>query len=171
MTNRGAAPQWEVLRDLSAPTQPYVLAQLSTDPTGNRFPLAILDSVQFLDGDVSVRVKPVAGRQDEAGGLVFRYLDANNYYLARTNALQDNVALFKVANGERTQIAVAKHDLPLNVWEILKVSVRGPRLQVYVDHRRILQAWDATFSGSGKVGLWTVGDSVTYFDDFRVYAR
>jgi hypothetical protein len=171
MTHRGAAPQWEVLRDLSAPTQPYVLAQLSTDPTGNRFPLAILDSVQFHDGDVSVRLKPVAGRQDEAGGVVFRYIDENNYYLARANAVQDNVALFKVENGERTQIAVARHDLPLNVWEILKVSARGPRLQVYVDHRRILQAWDATFSGSGKVGLWTVGDSVTYFDDFRVYTR
>jgi hypothetical protein len=171
MTNRGAAPQWEVRRDLSAPTQPYVLAQVSTDPTGNRFPLAILDSVELQDGDVSVRLKPVAGRQDEAGGVVFRYIDANNYYLARANAIQENVALYKVENGERTQIAVARHDLPLNVWETLKVSVRGARLQVYVDHRRILQAWDATFGGSGKVGLWTVGDSVTYFDDFRVYTR
>ena len=171
MTHHGAAPQWEIRRDLSAPTQPYVLAQVSTDPTGNRFPLAILDSVEFHDGDVSVRLKPVAGRQDEAGGVVFRYIDENNYYLARANAVQDNVALFKVENGERTQIAVARHDLPLNVWEILKVSARGARLQVYVDHRRILQAWDATFSGSGKVGLWTVGDSVTYFDDFRVYTR
>jgi hypothetical protein len=171
MTNRGAPPQWEVRRDLSAPTQPYVLAQVSTDPTGNRFPLAILDSVELQDGDVSVRLKPVAGRQDEAGGVVFRYIDANNYYLARSNAIQGNVALYKVENGERTQIAVARHDLALNVWETLKVSVRGARLQVYLDHRRILQAWDATFSGSGKVGLWTVGDSVTYFDDFRVYTR
>jgi hypothetical protein len=171
MTNRGAAPQWEIRRDLSAPTQPYVLAQVSTDPTGNRFPLAILDSVQFRDGDVSVRLKPVAGRQDEAGGVVFRYIDANNYYLARANAIQGNVALYKVENGERTQIAVARHDLPLNGWRILKVSARGARLQVYLDHRRILQSWDATFSGSGKVGLWTVGDSVTYFDDFRVYTR
>ena len=171
MTNRGAAPQWEIRRDLSAPTQPYVLAQVSTDPTGNRFPLAILDSVQFRDGDVSVRLKPVAGRQDEAGGVVFRYIDANNYYVARANALQGNVALFKVENGERTQIAVARHDLSLNAWQILKVSVRGARMQVYLDHRRILQSWDATFSGPGKVGLWTVGDSVTYFDDFRVNTR
>jgi hypothetical protein len=171
MTNRGAAPEWEIRRDLSARTQPYVFAQVSTDPIGNRFPLAILDAVQFHDGDVSVRVKPVAGRQDEAGGVVFRYIDANNYYLARTNAIQGNVALFKVENGERTQIAVARHDVPVNVWGILKVSARGARLQVYLDHRRVLQAWDVTFSGSGKVGLWTVGDSVTYFDDFRVYTR
>jgi hypothetical protein len=171
MTNRGAVPQWEIRRDGSAPTQPYVLAQVSTDPTGNRFPLAILDSVKFHDGDVSVRLKPVAGSQSQAGGVVFRYIDANNYYLARANAIQENVALFRVENGERTQISVARHDLPLNAWRILKVSVRGARLQVYVDHRRILQAWDATFSGSGKVGLWTVGDSVTYFDDFRVYTR
>ena len=171
MTNRGAPPQWEIRRDTSAPTQPYVLAQVSTDPTGNRFPLAIFDSVRFHDGDVSVRLKPVSGRQDEAGGVVFRYIDANNYYLARANAIQENVALFKVENGERTQIAVARHDLTLNAWETLKVSVRGARMQVYVDHRRILQAWDATFGGAGKVGLWTVGDSVTYFDDFRIYSR
>jgi hypothetical protein len=171
MTNRGAPPQWEIRRDASAPTQPQVLAQLSTDPTGNRYPLAILDAVTFHDGDVSVRLKPVAGRQNEAGGVVFRYVDANNYYLARASAIQENVALFKVENGERTQIAVARHDLALNAWETLKVSVRGRHMQVYVDHRRILQAWDATFAGAGKVGLWTVGDSVTYFDDFRIYSR
>ena len=103
MTNRGAAPQWEVLRDLSAPTQPYVLAQLSTDPTGNRFPLAILDSVQFHDGDVSVRVKPVAGRQDEAGGVVFRYIDANNYYLAAPMPSRKTspCSRWRTANGRR----------------------------------------------------------------------
>ena len=104
--------------------------------------------------------------------MVFRYIDANNYYLARTNAAPGKRRL--VQGGERRdgrQIAAARHDLLSNVWKILKVSVRGHRLQVYVNHRRILQAWDATFGGSGKVGLWTVGDSVTYFDDFRVYTR
>jgi hypothetical protein len=172
MTNRGRAPRWEILRDGSAPTQPYVLAQVSDDPTGDRFPLAILDNMSLRDGDVSVRIKPVAGREDQGGGLVWRYRDANNYYLARANALEESVALYKVENGRRLLLAPGvKHDIPSNGWSILKVSVRGNRFQVYLDHRRILQGWDNTFATAGKVGLWTVADSVTYFDDFRVYPK
>jgi hypothetical protein len=117
-------------------------------------------------------MKPVSGHADQAGGLVFRYRDCNNYYLARANALDGSVALFKVENGRRTALNPGvHHDIPLNAWSILKVSVRGRRFQVYVNHRRILQGFDDTFSNSGKVGLWTVGDSVTYFDDFRVYPK
>ena len=172
MTNGGGAPKWEVLKDESAPTQPYVLTQVSSDPGGNRFPLAIFDALTVCDSDVSVRMKPVAGRADQAGGLVFRYRDNNNYYLARANALDGSVVLFKVQDGRRIALnAGVHHDIPLNAWSILKVSVRGNRFQVYVNHRRILQAFDDTFTKSGKVGLWTVGDSVTYFDDFRVYPK
>jgi hypothetical protein len=174
MTNRGRAPQWEVRKDGSAATQPYVLAQVSTDPTGDRSPLAILDNMALRDGDVSVRIKLVSGQAVQAGGLIWRYRDANNYYLARASALEQNVAVFKVQNGQRIRILPGvKHDLPANGhgWAILKVSVRGNRFQVYLDHRRILQGADNTFSGPGGVGLWTVADSVTYFDDFRVYPR
>ena len=172
MTNGGAAPKWEIIRDGSAPTQPYVLAQVSNDPSGNRFPLAIFDGLMLRDSDVSVRMKPVAGHVDQAGGLVFRYRDCNNYYLARANAIDGSVALFKVQDGRRTALNPGvHHDIPLNAWSILKVSVRGRRFQVYVNHRRILQGYDDTFRDSGKVGLWTVGDSVTYFDDFRVYPK
>jgi len=172
MTNRGGAPRWEIRKDLSAPTQPYVLAQVSNDPTGGRFPLAILDNMSLRDGDVSVRIKPVSGREDQGGGLVWRYRDANNYYLATANALDKNVALYKVENGRQLALAPGvKHDILSNGWSILKVSVRGNRFQVYLDHRRILQGWDNTFATAGKVGLWTVADSVTYFDDFRVYPK
>ena len=172
MTNRGPAPRWEIRKDGSAPTQPYVLAQVSNDPTSDRFPLAILDNMSLRDGDVSVRIKPVAGRENQGGGLVWRYRDANNYYLARANALDATVSLYKVENGRRISLGPGvKHDIPANGWSILKVSVRGNRFQVYLDHRRILQGWDNTFAAAGKVGLWTVADSVTYFDDFRVYPK
>ena len=169
MTNRGRAPHWEVIRDQTAPTQPYVFAQTAADRVGDRFPLAILKGVTMRDGDVSVRLKPVSGHDVRAGGVVWRYRDQNNYYLARANAVDKNVQVFKVENGRRIPlIAGAKHEIPTNGWSIIKVSVRGNRFQVYMDHRRILQGWDATFPTSGGVGLWTVGDSVTYFDDFRV---
>jgi hypothetical protein len=172
MTNRGGPPKWEIRKDQSAPTQPYVLAQVSNDPTGNRSPLAILDRMSLRDGDVSVRIKPVAGHEDQGGGLVWRYQDENNYYVAQANALEKNVAVYRVENGRRSQVlALAKHDIPMNAWSILKVSARGNRFQVYVDHRRILQGQDNWFQGAGGVGLWTASDSVTYFDDFRVYPR
>ncbi len=172
MTNHGRAPRWEIVKDLSAATQPYVFAQVSADPVRDRFPLAIYDGVTFRDGEVSVRLKPVSGREVQAGGLVWRYRDENNYYLARANALAKNVQVFKVENGIRMPLmAGVHHEIPSNAWSILKVSAKGNRFQVYMDHRRILQGYDNTFRSSGRVGLWTVADSVTYFDDFRINPR
>jgi len=180
MTNQGAPPQWEILKDPSAPTQPYVFAQVSTDPRQDRSPLAILDALSLRDVDISVRFKAVSGREDQGGGLVFRYRDERNYYLVRADSLHDDVVLYKIENGRcspivprglpATQIGV-KRQFPPNTWHILKVSVRGNRFQVYVNHRRILQAEDSTYRGPGKVGLETKADSVTYFDDFRVYPK
>ena len=168
---RGDTPRWEILKDKTAPTQPYVLAQVS-NAAGGLCPLAIYNDLKLRDGDLSVRIKAVSGREDQAGGVVFRYRDANNYYLARENAVAHNVAIFKVENGRTWQITPAvPHDISPHTWNILKVSVRGNRFQVYMNHRRILQAWDQTFNGWGRVGLWTLADSVTYFDDFRVYPK
>jgi hypothetical protein len=172
MTNAGAPPQWEVRKDQSAATQPYVLAQVSSDPTNNRSPLAILNDTMLRDGEVSVRLKPVAGREDQAGGVIWRYRDENNYYVARADALDKTVAVLKVQEGRRTVlIPGVKHEISANTWCILKIWARGNRFEVYLDHRRILQGRDNTFSTPGRVGLWTGGDSVTYFDDFRVYPR
>ena len=171
MANRSATPHWEIRKDTSAPTQPYVLAHIS-NTGGVHCPLAIYNALTLHDADVSVRIKSVSGREDQTGGVVFRYRDPDNYYFARENALTHNVAVFKVENGQTRQITIAiPHDISPDTWNILKVSVRGNRFQVYLNHRRILQAWDKTFGGWGKVGLWTMSDSVTYFDDFRVYPK
>jgi hypothetical protein len=172
MTNRGRPPRWEVRKDQTAPSPPYVLAQTSSDPTDDRFPLAILDGVTLRDGEVSVRIKPVSGREDQGGGLVWRYRDENNYYLVRANAINKTVAVFRVQNGQRMAIQPGvKHDIPVNEWSILKITARGNRFQVYVDHRRVMEGQDSVFTAAGRVGLCTVADSVMYFDDFRVIPR
>lgn len=172
MTDRGGPPRWEVVKDQSAPTQPYVLGQVSRDSARARLPLAIFNGVSLRDGDVSVRMKPVAGHEDPGGGLVWRYRDENNYYLVRANALNNSVSVFKVQDGRRIPLlAGVRHEIPMNGWTILKVSARGPRFQVYLDHRRLLEGFDNTFTGSGRVGLATMADAVTYFDDFRVYPK
>lgn len=165
------ASGWEVVRDQTAPTQPHVFAHVPGNPHTTP-PVAILEGLTARDLDVSVRLKPVAGHENQAGGVVFRYRNDDNYYLARANAAQQNVALYKIEKGRFTGIGLpVKHDLPPNAWKILKVSVRGSRIQIYMNHRRVLTAADRTFMSSGGVGLWTAGDSVTYFDDFRVYPK
>jgi hypothetical protein len=172
MESDGKAPDWEIRKDQTAPTQPYVLAEISGDRAETRFPLAILNDPTTRDADVSVRIKPISGREGLAGGVVWRYRDTNNYYLARANANENTVSVFKVQNGRKIPIlASVKHPIPVNSWSILKVSVRGSRFQVFVDHRRVLEGRDATFSAPGRVGLWALGDSVVYFDDFRVYPK
>jgi hypothetical protein len=167
-----ASPHWEIRKDQSAPTQPYVLAQISNDPSDKRYPLAILNSLTFDDGDMSVRIKPVAGHAVQGGGLVWRYRDENNYYLARADVHERTVSVYKVQDGRSTLLLPGvRRDIPSNSWSILKISARGNRFQVYMDHRRILQVWDNTFKGPGKVGLWSAGEAVTYFDDFRVFPK
>jgi len=168
----GTGPAWEVRKDQTAPTQPYVLAEVSADPAGARSPLAILNDPTMRDADVSVRIKPISGREGLAGGVVWRYRDENNYYVARANAGDNTVSVFKVENGRKIPIlAGVQHFIPANSWSILKVSARGSRFQVFLDHRRVLEGQDRTFPAPGRVGLWTPSDSVIYFDDFRVYPK
>jgi hypothetical protein len=176
MTNRVVPPKWEIVRDPSAPTPPNVLAQVASDPRHDRYALAVLNRISMRDGDLSVRFKPVSG-VDQVGGIIFRYRDDKNYYALRASAMGDDVALYKVENGHPIPITPrglppshfeVKHDIQANAWQILKVSLHGNQFQVYVNHRRLFRAQDATFNGPGKVGLCTVSDSITYFDDFRV---
>jgi hypothetical protein len=166
-----------VVKDSTAPTQPYVFAQVASDPKRTLFPVAILDKPVFQNGEISVRIKPVSGKEEQAGGLVWRFRDSGDYYVVRANALENNVALYRVQNGHWTALRPkgalsngwsVKHRVPANTWSILKVTFKGPTFNVYFNHRRIFQAEDKTYEGPGKVGLWTKADSVTYFDDFRV---
>lgn len=164
----GKSRDWQVRKDQTAPTQPYVLA-VSADPAET---WSILNDLTARDADVSVRIKPISGREGMAGGVVWRYRDAQNYYAARASATQNTISIFKVENGRRIPLyRDVKHSIPANSWSILKVSVRGSRFQVFVDHRRVLEGHDPGLSTTGRVGLWALGDSTIYFDDFRVYPK
>src|SRR5215472_1141864 len=131
MNHDGGAPRWEIVRDESAPSPPYVLAQLSRDRTAGRFPLAIWERIVILNGYVSVAFKTVDGVVDQAAGIVWRYLDPNNYYIVRANALENNVVLYKVEGGIRLSIPPrglpsrsygVKHQIPRGRWNTLKVE-------------------------------------------------
>ena len=154
-----------------------MLAQTSTDATAGRFPLAILESAKVANGSISVKFKAMSGTVDQAAGLVWRYHDPNNYYIVRANALEENVVLYKVENGQRLALApkgspsktygVRRH-IPKQSWNTLAVQFEANVFTVSFGGEKLFQVIDSTFSGAGKVGLWTKADSVTYFDDLQV---
>jgi hypothetical protein len=148
-----------------------VLAQTSTDPTASRFPLCIYEQLTAVDVVVAVRFKAVAGRVDQAAGLVARLQDQEHYYITRANALEHNVRLYKVVRGKRTQFASADVQVTSGRWHSLKLVVQGPQFQVFFDDKRLLTAKDETIKAAGKVGLWTKADSVTYFDDLSIVSH
>ncbi len=171
LTGRGSPGNWLVQADPTAPSNPNVLAQTSTDKTDYRFPLAIADDGSFRDFDLSVRFKAVSGKVDQAGGLVFRLRDANNYYVVRANALEGNYNLYRVVNGTRREITGSKLRVTAGEWHEFRVEVRGNHLSCYFDGTKKIEATDDTFKDPGKIGLWTKADSVTSFDDLKVSAK
>ena len=177
MTDKGGAPKWQVVADPTAPSKTgKVVGQTSTDPTNGRFPLLIYNNSNLKNGEVSVAFKTISGRVDQGAGLVWRYTDANNYYVTRANALEDNVVVYKVEKGVRIPLAPVgqpsntyglPHYVPNGVWNTLRVRISGSLFSVYINGRKILDVDDKTFPDAGKVGLWTKADSVIYFDNFE----
>jgi hypothetical protein len=164
LTGGGPPPRWVVLDDPSSPAGPRVLAETSRDRTDTRFPHAVLDGFEARDVAVAVRFRPMEGRVDQAAGLVVRYRDARNYYVARANALEDNVRLYRVVDGRRVQFAGIDAHVPRDRWQALGLTVRGDRFEVSLEGRVLFAAADRTFAGRGRVGVWTKADSLTHFD-------
>ncbi|MBA3639434.1 MAG: DUF1080 domain-containing protein [Acidobacteriota bacterium] len=155
------------------------LAQLDADRTGSRFPVAVLADINAADVDLSVRFKSVSGQVDQAAGLVWRYQDENNYYIVRANARENNVVLYKVQNGRRTDLPVRGEGrtygkpskVPSGQWGTLRVVAKGPLFEVHHNGNKLYEVEDTTFTQAGKVGVWTKADSVTYFDDLTIVTQ
>jgi hypothetical protein len=176
LTGKGRPGSWQVLGDATAPSAPHVLAQTDADGTGYRFPVCVADGLAAQDLALSVRFKPVSGQVDQAAGLVWRYRDADNYYIVRANALENNVVIYKVEGGRRTDLPLKgegrtygkKFTVPSGVWSTLAVNVKGNLFEVVFNGAKLYAVEDATFSGPGRVGVWTKADSVTHFDDLKL---
>lgn len=167
-TGDGREGTWIVVAGAGAPSGANVLAQTDADATDGRFPVAFADEPVVRDVDLSVRCKPVSGGVDQACGMVFRLKDANNYYVTRANALENNVRLYFVKDGRRQQIATWNIKVASGAWHEYRVVAQGDHFEVYWDGVKGLDHHDKTFGDAGKIGLWTKADSVTWFDDLRV---
>ena len=158
--------EWKVAFDADARSKPNVLAQ-SARNSGGTFNLILVDGTDYKDLDLSVKMKAVAGREDQGGGLVWRAKNSRNYYITRFNPLEDNFRVYKVENGRRSefQSANVKGD---KKWHTLRASMAGDHIECYLDGKKLLDVRDSTFPSGGMIGLWTKADAQSRFDDLSV---
>ena len=174
VTGDGAA-KWEIIAEGSAPSPPNVLRQ-----SGEATYCWAVDTTQKLqDGFAEVKIKPISGKEDQAGGLVWRFKDANNYYVVRANALEGNVVLYKTVNGKRSSLQVKGRmfgygvdtNVPKGKWSTLRVEFAGNLFTVLLEGKKLFEVEDDTLKDGGAVGVWTKADSVTLFDDLKYSSK
>jgi hypothetical protein len=162
-------PKWTIESDATAPSKSNVLKQSGRAT----YPLLLKNDTSITDGFVEMKFKAVAGSQDRAAGIVWRAKDANNYYVVRANALEDNVVLYKTVSGVRSPLDIVGRKggygtdvkVPANTWHSLRIDFKASRFSVSFNGNQLFEVEDSTFTEAGKVGLWTKADSVTLFDD------
>lgn len=161
------SPKWTVEKDDTAPSKPNVLKQSGVAT----YPVCFRNDTNMKDGFVEVKFKPISGKEDQAGGLAWRLKDANNYYVARANALENNVTIYTTINGRRSEKKRTEIKVASNAWHTLRVDFQGNHFTVTFDGKKALEWDDETFKDAGMVGVWTKADSVTLFDDFNYGGR
>jgi hypothetical protein len=168
-TNKGKGSVWKVVADDTAPSGTgLVLAQTAESPNVV-FNLCVATNTSYRDVQASVAFKAMRGNNDQGGGLVWRYQDPNNYYVARMNPLEDNYRVYKVVAGKRIQLGTREGlKVPAGEWHRLNIKMVGDHIECYLDGKKLLDVRDGAFTQAGQVGLWTKSDAQTSFDNFTV---
>jgi hypothetical protein len=159
----GGAPRWTVEAE---PSGQKVLKQSGSGP----FPWCVKQGTSLADGVVEVKFKPISGHEDQAGGVVWRFKDGNNYYICRANALENNVSLYYTEGGRRRTIKYVEAPVAGNAWHTLRAEFKGTHIRVLLDDKAYIELDDSHIAGPGNVGVWTKADSVTLFDAFSYQA-
>jgi hypothetical protein len=170
------ASDWKVVDDEGN----KVFAQLQGDNgNGSIFNIVVNDEIRTKDLVLTVKLKGVSGRHDRGGGLIWRFIDDKNYYIVRANPLENNVVLYKVEKGVRTDLPLVDKGKTYGVtvsklgdgWNTLTLDVKGDLFTVYLNNTELFMVKDKTFPNSGRIGLWTKSDAVTYFDNFSIQSH
>ncbi len=168
-TGKGEGSVWRVIAYDTSPSKTGCALAQTADGPRRMFNLCVLEKSKYGDVEVKVAFKALKGKIDQGGGIVWRYQDANNYYVARMNPLEDNYRFYKVVNGKRTQLATQEGlKVPAGEWHTLEIECIGNKIECELDDKVILKLEDNTFAKPGKVGLWTKADAVTAFAGFTV---
>jgi hypothetical protein len=164
-TGKEQIKDWKIVDDDSN----MVAAQL-TKNGGDNYNLLVLEQPVYKDLKMSVKIKSISGEEDQGGGLVWRFIDNNNYYIARYNPLESNFRFYRVVNGSRKQLLSESIDIPSKVWFTMSIEMIGNKISCYLNANKMIETTDDTFIKPGRIGFWTKADAVTYFDELTISA-
>ena len=156
----GGSPRWTLETDASGL---QALKQSGSAP----FPWCVKPHQKIADGFVEVRFKALAGKDDQAGGVTWRWQNGDNYYVARANALENNVSLYYTIDGRRNTIKYVDTPVAANAWHLLRAEFKGSHIKVFLNGKLHIEADDNRISAAGLAGVWTKADSVIAFDAFQ----
>lgn len=161
------AGEWKILQTEKTNSQSHVLGQLMGKGAEHAYKVVLIQGTMATDLDVGVSFLPISGKGDMGGGLIWRVTDDRNYYLTRANPLEQNIRVYRIVNGVRHLLENFDRTIVMKQWHTLQVINRGCRIQVFYDEMQVFDLCDKTFS-TGRIGLWTKSDAVTYFDNLRL---
>lgn len=161
------AGDWKVIQTDQAKSPPHVLAQILGKGAEHAYKTVLINGTTASDLELQVSFLPIEGKADMGGGLIWRVTDDRNYYLARANPLEQNIRIYRVVKGVRQMLKNFDQIIDVRRWHTLRVITTGCRVQVFFDDKQVFDLCDQTFT-TGRVGLWTKSDAVTYFDDLKL---
>jgi hypothetical protein len=136
--------------------------------SGEAFNITVLADIFSLNVDVEARVKAISGDEDQGGGIVWRYQNSNNYYIARANPLENNIRVYKVINGRRSELKSANVMVKTGEWFSIRITMKGENIECFYNGKSVYKLTDAAFPAAGLVGLWSKADAVSLFDDLTI---
>jgi hypothetical protein len=177
---KGASGEWKVIMDDVKPliepattkapvvTRKPVLAQVSHDPTDERFPLLLYEKEQFDDFTLTTKFKIVEGVVEQLAGIVFRVQNETNFYVIRANSMDNTLRFYKVVNGLRAPMVGPKVEVPANVWHDLKIECKGNQIRAWLNGQEAIPLVTDSSYQVGRVGFWTKSDAISYFSDTTI---
>ena len=144
-----------------------VVAQQANN-SGSCYNLLVFDKQSYGNFKATVKIKAVSGEEDQGGGLVWRYIDKDNYYIARYNPLENNFRFYKVLSGNRKQLKSIDSEIKSGEWFTMTVEMNGNNISCSLNGNKMIETSDDTFNSAGQIGFWTKADAVTFFDDLDI---
>lgn len=162
-TNKAKSIKWNIVEDNG-----NKVVEQQAKNSGSCYNLLVLDKIGYQDFSASVKIKAISGEEDQGGGLVWRYIDKNNYYIARYNPLENNFRFYRVVDGTRKQLESVDSDIKQGEWFTMTIEMMGNKVACSLNSKRMIELTDDTFKSAGLIGFWTKADAVTYFDDLKI---
>jgi hypothetical protein len=159
---------WVVAPDLTAPSPDNTLCLFDSRNREETFNLALAQNSLARDLALSCKIKD-SGDESAGAGMVWRYLDEQNYYCLRLSPAEQDVRIYKVFQGELTELgrAEAAWEKTTDYWRPMHITMQGIHIRCFNKDKLILESHDADLSQAGMIGVWTQGATLTSFDDIR----